>query len=118
MPIVPDFDRSTSFLNEANHLSSQMAKVTVSPGPKMPPSTIISPDHSTGSSVSSSSSVSSTEVEEDISSSLGKAILQSDHKKAELAGRFAPEPLLMENPSRFVLFPIQDNEVRQKRGKL
>jgi hypothetical protein len=36
----------------------------------------------------------------------------SAHKKAELAGRHVPEPLLMDNPNRFVLFPIQDNEVR------
>jgi hypothetical protein len=109
MPIVPDFDRSTSFLDETNHLTSQMAKVTDTPDPKMPPSAIVSPSaRSNGSSVSSASSVSS---EEDISSSLGKAILQSDHKKAEIAGRFVPEPLLIENPNRFVLFPIQDNEV-------
>jgi ribonucleoside-diphosphate reductase subunit M2 len=38
--------------------------------------------------------------------------LMSAHKKAELAGHYVPEPLLMENPNRFVLFPIQDNEVR------
>jgi ribonucleoside-diphosphate reductase subunit M2 len=111
MPIVPDFDRSTSFLDETNHLTSQMAKVTDTPDPKMPPSAIVSPSaRSNGSSVSSASSVSS---EEDISSSLGKAILQSDHKKAEIAGRFVPEPLLIENPNRFVLFPIQDNEIWQ-----
>ena len=35
----------------------------------------------------------------------------SDHKLAELAGRHAVEPLLKENPNRFVLFPIEDNEV-------
>jgi len=36
----------------------------------------------------------------------------SEHKKAENAGRFLEEPLLKENPNRFVLFPIEDNEVR------
>jgi len=35
----------------------------------------------------------------------------SDHKLAELAGRHAVEPLLKENPNRFVLFPIEDNEI-------
>jgi len=35
----------------------------------------------------------------------------SDHKLAELAGRHAVEPLLKENPHRFVLFPIEDNEI-------
>ncbi len=35
----------------------------------------------------------------------------SKHKLDELAGRHAEEPLLKENPGRFVLFPIQDNDV-------
>jgi hypothetical protein len=33
------------------------------------------------------------------------------HKQAEDNGELAPEPLLTENPHRFVLFPIQDSEV-------
>ena len=28
-----------------------------------------------------------------------------------MEGKLKPEPLLTENPGRFVLFPIQDNEV-------
>ena len=39
-------------------------------------------------------------------------ITQTAHKRAEESGRLAPEPLLTENPKRFVLFPIQDDEVR------
>ena len=35
----------------------------------------------------------------------------SHHKKAELQGHLAPEPLLQENPHRFVLFPIQHNDI-------
>mmetsp|Transcript_20810 Transcript_20810/g.62252 ORF Transcript_20810/g.62252 Transcript_20810/m.62252 type:complete len:96 (+) Transcript_20810:83-370(+) len=38
----------------------------------------------------------------------------TDLKKQELAGsfsNFAPEPLLEENPNRFVLFPIEHNDV-------
>ena len=35
----------------------------------------------------------------------------SDHKIAERDGLHAIEPLLRENPNRFVLFPIQDNDV-------
>lgn len=38
-------------------------------------------------------------------------VLKTDHKRAEEAGFAVPEPLLTENPHRFVLFPIQDNEV-------
>eukprot|EP00978_Attheya_sp_CCMP212_P045661 scaffold355469_cov43-Attheya_sp.AAC.1 len=37
----------------------------------------------------------------------------TDHKKLEVAGKHLPEPLLTENPHRFVLFPIQDNEIWQ-----
>ena len=35
----------------------------------------------------------------------------SRHKKAEVQGHLAPEPLLQENPHRFVLFPIQHNDI-------
>lgn len=33
-------------------------------------------------------------------------------RRKETDGSLKPEPLLVENPGRFVLFPIQDNEVR------
>lgn len=36
----------------------------------------------------------------------------SDQRQKEIDGTLKPEPLLTENPGRFVLFPIQDNEVR------
>jgi len=42
-----------------------------------------------------------------------KKIVMSEHKRDELAGKHAPEPLLTENPYRFVLFPIQHNDVWQ-----
>ena len=35
----------------------------------------------------------------------------SYHKKAKIQGRLAPEPLLQENPHRFVLFPLQHNDI-------
>ena len=43
----------------------------------------------------------------------------SEMKKRELAGSyedFTPEPLLMENPNRFVLFPIEHADVWCSRG--
>ncbi len=39
------------------------------------------------------------------------SIVITEHKRAELEGHHAEEPLLKENPNRFVLFPIQDAEV-------
>lgn len=37
----------------------------------------------------------------------------SEMRRKEIEGTLKPEPLLVENPGRFVLFPIQDNEVSQ-----
>lgn len=42
-----------------------------------------------------------------------KKIIKTEHKLREENGEFAEEPLLKENPHRFVLFPIQDNDVRK-----
>jgi len=36
----------------------------------------------------------------------------STYKRRELAGELLPEPLLVENPKRFVIFPIEHNDVR------
>eukprot|EP00559_Dactyliosolen_fragilissimus_P008296 CAMPEP_0184858790 /NCGR_PEP_ID=MMETSP0580-20130426/3836_1 /TAXON_ID=1118495 /ORGANISM="Dactyliosolen fragilissimus" /LENGTH=410 /DNA_ID=CAMNT_0027355097 /DNA_START=62 /DNA_END=1294 /DNA_ORIENTATION=- len=36
---------------------------------------------------------------------------KTEHKILEMEGKHLPEPLLKENPGRFVLFPIQDAEV-------
>jgi len=41
------------------------------------------------------------------------AVTASEHKREELAGRHAEEPLLKENPHRYVLFPIQDADIWQ-----
>lgn len=39
------------------------------------------------------------------------ALVKTDHKIAEEKGFLRAEPLLIENPQRFVLFPIQDDEI-------
>ena len=38
----------------------------------------------------------------------------SEFRKRELAGELKPEMLLTENPKRFVIFPIQHNDVRSR----
>jgi len=70
----------------------------------------ISPESSSDLSISSSNSVCS-----DIApSSFQRAeVRKSEHKLAELRGDHVEEPLLKENPNRFVLFPIEDNEIWQ-----
>lgn len=37
--------------------------------------------------------------------------MKTDHKLKEERGELVPEPLLVENPHRFVIFPIQDNDL-------
>lgn len=46
-----------------------------------------------------------------LSSHFSQVIGKTDHKLAEERGELAEEPLLKANPHRFVLFPIQDDEV-------
>merc|ERR1719162_340043 len=38
-------------------------------------------------------------------------VTKTDHKLIEERGFLIPEPLLVENPHRFVIFPIQDNDL-------
>lgn len=38
-------------------------------------------------------------------------IIVSEHKRAEMLGLHQPEPLLEENPGRFVLFPIKHDDI-------
>ena len=38
-------------------------------------------------------------------------VTKTEHKLKEERGELTPEPLLVENPHRFVIFPIQDNDV-------
>ena len=71
-------------------------KVSASPNP-------VSPE-SDSPSVSSSDEPTTSIIRRE-------AVTVSEHKRAELAGQHAVEPLLKENPNRFVLFPIEDDDV-------
>lgn len=73
-------------------------KVSASPNP-------VSPE-SDSPSVSSSDEPTTSIIRRE-------AVTVSEHKRAELAGQHAVEPLLKENPNRFVLFPIEDDDIWQ-----
>ena len=45
------------------------------------------------------------------STTVVKLLSKTEHKIMEEKGLMANEPLLKENPHRFVIFPIQDNDV-------
>lgn len=80
-----------------------LAQLSLSPKNASDP-TIVS-DSSQSSSPEDDASVGS------VSSHFSQVIGKTDHKLAEERGELAEEPLLKENPHRFVLFPIQDDEV-------
>ena len=78
--------------------------------PLMSPQTELASDYITCVSLEDESLSSSSETvhsEED-----NQIVKKTDHKLAEERGEHAEEPLLKENPHRFVLFPIQDDDVR------
>lgn len=50
-------------------------------------------------------------ADEPVVTNAAVVVPKTDHKVAEENGTLLPEPLLTENPHRFVIFPIQDNEV-------
>ena len=60
------------------------------------------------------SDVDSFNCEDEAIQNIGK----TDHKILEERGFPEEEPLLKENPQRFVLFPIQDNEVSHRADSL
>jgi hypothetical protein len=70
---------------------------------------------SLGSSTDSVTSEEAEDYEEDTLAREVKQIFKTAHKLKEESGEYPVEPLLKENPNRFVLFPIQDDEVRMYR---
>lgn len=76
-----------------------------------PSSSSVGPSLSSGSSVDSSDDVLGPCPSLDIVPASQHKVEKTQHKVDENEGRHAVEPLLKENPNRFVLFPIQDNDV-------
>ncbi len=73
-------------------------------------------DFSSSSSTASSITASMDENEQNVeveneAKDKEITITMTEHKRQELAGEHKPEPLLEENPGRFVLFPIQNPQV-------
>lgn len=104
-------DGSVDFLQESNHatpttLHSKVAADAIPTKQLRSQGVIITPDRLSRSSIDSSSSTGSFSDED-----LSKGPIKTAHKIREEMGFEKPEPLLVENPRRFVLFPIQDNEV-------
>lgn len=105
--ITDDFDRISIVLDESNHIEAPKTPTKASSYPSSS-FTPVSP-YSSDESCDASSSLSSSPCDVDTK----MVVKKSEHKIAELSGRFLEEPLLKENPSRFVLFPIEDADIWQ-----
>ena len=101
---------------KANKGSSDVKKPAARFSPMPTDAILVGPAHHSPSKVSlsdESSHTGTTDLDDDFdASTMIKAITKSDHKIAEERGFHVAEPLLKENPHRFVLFPIEDDEVR------
>ena len=92
-------------LDETNRMNNSANKTPAKSLVTSDKAAVVSPEPVDSPSVSSEPSVDS------LDEANNKQVQVSKHKLDELAGRHLEEPLLKENPGRFVLFPIQDNEV-------
>lgn len=99
--------------NKENNLSHLKNGANTTPCKQIPPTAVLISPSSSNDSVSSNSSTGDFSEEE---SADIKKLLKTEHKLAEVEGRHLPEPLLVTNPHRFVLFPIQDNDVSLLKG--
>jgi hypothetical protein len=109
MPVTP--------INLEHQLSSMsMTDSQPKDAPSTPATALITPTKSEfdGDLSFESNDDSSHEGETEALSSVVKVFQKTDHKLLEEQGKFADEPLLKENPKRFVIFPIQDNDVSRE----
>jgi hypothetical protein len=108
--VTPQKSKLSSSLNDdfpsMISLDESLAAV-VSPSPSY--ASLASPSRH-GDSSSSTTSSHSDEIEDFVVN----PIVKTAHKLLEERGFAMAEPLLTENPNRFVLFPIQDDDVRSK----
>ena len=103
--LIPD---EVDFLDDRNYVANTSSEFASDKTPckrLAPQPTQVSPS-TPSHSISSSSSAGDASEDDYI-----KKIVKTEHRLAELDGSHYPEPLLTENPGRFVLFPIQDNDV-------
>ena len=103
-------------IDERNHVTSSAYDTTTKKRTPYVNPDVDSPSDSSFASSMSTSCVSSLSRSrrsrsDSFDDGVGPRIVISEHKHAELEGRHAEEPLLRENPGRFVLFPIKEPEV-------
>lgn len=111
MPLINNLEHQFSNLSTADTMTKDEEAATSSTSAP----TLISPsksEASAGSIFSASDDEASHEEEQDDHVNPMLLIKKTDHKLQEEQGMMADEPLLKVNPYRFVLFPIQDNDVR------
>ena len=104
--LVDEAGAAGAMSKEVGTIEQGMSSVVVTPP---------APSGTTTAAESPSSPAESCNSSRDEEGELGgdnlKIVAKTAHKHAEENGEHRPEPLLKENPLRFVLFPIQDNDV-------
>ncbi len=70
------------------------------------------PDTVTDDSIDSlHSSSCSTSSDSEFTNPVANKRITTEHRRLEIEGKLTPEPLLTDNPARYVLFPIQNPDV-------
>jgi len=109
MPLATTFDAAPVTLQQQPNITPKKGSAKQHVAVVSPNASITS---STDSLASSSSSIAGTDTST-TSSIPSTTVLMTEHKRAEVEKRHLPEPLLEENPGRFVLFPIKHADVWQ-----
>ena len=90
----------------SNLSTDENAAPVVSKEPTAANAALVTPTKSVGGS-----DADSLTSDESVETPTKFLVQKTDHKLAEERGELQAEPLLQENPHRFVIFPIQDNDV-------
>jgi hypothetical protein len=107
MPTLPaSLEHQFSSLSTAEQSEKDVVGVVVTPTNSIS----VSPDQSFDDN---SSTEASSTGGADASDDSRMLVARTEHKILELQGMMDDEPLLMKNPHRFVIFPIQDNDVSE-----
>jgi hypothetical protein len=102
--------------------SLSMTESQTKDAPSTPGTALITPTKSDFDGDLSFESNEDSSQEEEAGAEAPSSVIQvfekTDHKLLEERGDFDDEPLLKENPQRFVIFPIQDNDVSKGKRAL
>eukprot|EP00339_Tiarina_fusa_P027951 CAMPEP_0117042720 /NCGR_PEP_ID=MMETSP0472-20121206/29736_1 /TAXON_ID=693140 ORGANISM="Tiarina fusus, Strain LIS" /NCGR_SAMPLE_ID=MMETSP0472 /ASSEMBLY_ACC=CAM_ASM_000603 /LENGTH=141 /DNA_ID=CAMNT_0004754043 /DNA_START=39 /DNA_END=461 /DNA_ORIENTATION=+ len=107
MPTLPTLEHQLSSLST----SEQPIEKDVVPVLVTPTNSASVSSEENDASFDDHSSTENSSTGADASEDNRMLVAKTEHKMMELKGMLDDEPLLMPNPHRFVIFPIQDNDL-------